>query len=133
MSSQISRRAGNLNGTLINAAFVTTQQVSADQANVNGRGVIVVLDVTVINVGGMGNGSVTLSIQGRDSASGKYYALLSGAPVSSVSTNVYTIYPDVPPVPNVAAQTPLPATWRVIIKANNANPVSYTVGASVIQ
>lgn len=133
MSYQITRRQGNLNATLISAAFVTTQQVSADQANTSGRGIIVVLDMTQSNIGGMGNGSVTLTVQGRDAASGKYYALLSGAPVSTVSTNVYTVYPDVPPVPNVAAQSPLPATWRVIVKPNNANSVSYTVGASVIQ
>jgi hypothetical protein len=133
MPYQITRRQGNLNATLITANFVTTQQVSADQANVNGRGVIVVLNISTINVGGMGNGSVTLTIQGKDSASGQYYTLLAGAPVSTTGTFVYTIYPDIPPVPNVAAQSPLPATWRVKVSPGNANSVSYTVGASVIQ
>lgn len=116
------------NATLITAAAVTTSQVSSDQINTDGRGVIVVLDMTAV-----GTGSVTLTVQGKDPASGKYFTLLAGAAVTTNVTNVYTVYPGVSPVTaNVSASTPLPRTWRVSVAANNANAATYTVGASVV-
>ncbi|HLA60918.1 MAG TPA: hypothetical protein VK626_01610 [Nitrospiraceae bacterium] len=117
------------NATLITAVGATTSQTGADQLNINGKGVKVVLDMTV-NAGGAG--SVTLTIQGKDVVSGKYYTLLVGAAVVTVSTNVYELYPGLPATANVSANTLLPRTWRVITTANNANATSYTVGASVI-
>lgn len=113
--------------TLITASASTTTKTSADQINTDGRGVIVVLDMTTV-----GTGSVTLTIQGKDVASGKYYTLLSGAAVTTNSTNVYTVYPGAPATANVSANSPLPRTWRVNVTANNANATTYTVGASVL-
>ena len=115
-------------GALITATGATTSQTGADQLNNTGRGLIVVLDMTTV-----GTGSVTLTIQGKDTASGKYYTLLAGAAVVANSTNVYTVYPGVAATANVSANSPLPRTWRVITTANNANPCTYTVGASVIE
>lgn len=112
---------------LITAAAATTTQNSTDQVNANGRGVKVVLDMTTA-----GTGSVTLTIQGKDAASGKYYTILAGAAVTTNSTNVYTIYPGLAAAANVSANDVLPRTWRVLATANNANPATYTVGASVL-
>lgn len=112
---------------LITATAATTSQTGADQTNYNGRGLQVVLDMTTV-----GTGSVTITIQGKDAASGKYYTLLVGAAVVTNSTNVYTVYPGAPTTANVSAAFPLPRTWRVITTANNANAATYTVGASVI-
>lgn len=105
----------------------TTTQTGADQINPAGRGVKVVLDMTVV-----GTGSVTLTIQGKDIASGKYYTLLVGAAVVTNSTNVYEVYPGIAVAANVSASATLPRTWRVLVTANNANAATYTVGASVI-
>lgn len=112
---------------LVTAAGATTTQTGADQTNYNGRGVKVVLDMTVV-----GTGSVTLAIQGKDAASGKYYAILTGAAVVTNVTNVYTIYPGATAVANASVSDVLPRTWRVVVTANNANATTYTVGASVI-
>jgi hypothetical protein len=112
---------------LITAAGATTNQNSADQTNYNGRAVKVVLDVTSI-----GTGSVTITIQGKDIASGKYYPLLVGAAVVTNSTNVYEVGPGLSATANVSANAHLPRTWRVLVTANNANATTYTVGASVI-
>lgn len=123
------RPRGNIDtAALINAAGATTSQTGADQTNYNGRGLQVVLDMTVV-----GTGSVTLTIQGKDAASGKYYTLLAGAAVVTNSTNLYTVYPGAPTTANASASLPLPRVWRVITTANNANATTYTVGASVIQ
>ena len=111
---------------LITAAGTTTTQTSADQTNSSGRGVIVVLNMSVIGIG-----SVTLAIQGKDAASGQYYPLLTGAAVVANSVNVYNVYPGLVAAANAAANSQLPHTWRVVVTANNANPVTYTVGAAV--
>lgn len=86
----------------------------------------------VLNVTSAGTGSVTLSIQGKDAASGQYYAMLTGAAVTSNGTTVYTVYPGLTAVANTTVSDVLPATWRVVMTANNANATTYTVGASVI-
>lgn len=119
---------GNVDtAALINASGATTSQTGTDQTNYNARGVKVVLDMT-----NAGTGSVTITIQGKDAASGKYYTLLAGAAVTSNSTNTYTVYPGITAAANVSASDVLPRVWRVITTANNANATTYTVGASVI-
>lgn len=122
------RARGNVDtAALINAAAATTTQTGADLINQNARGVKVVLNMATI-----GTGSVTLTIQGKDAASGQYYTLLAGVAVVVNSVNVYEVYPGIPAVANVAASAALPRTWRVLVTANNANATTYTVGASVI-
>lgn len=110
----------------ITAAGVTTTQTGTDQTNYNARGVTVILDMTNV-----GTGSVTLSIQGKDAVSGKYFTLLTGAAVVTNSTNVYVVYPGVTVAANAAVSQPLPRTWRVVVTANNANATTYTVAAAL--
>lgn len=121
------RRNNQDTAALITAAAATISQTGADQTNHNANSLKVVLDMTTV-----GTGSVTLTIQGKDAASGKYYTLLAGAAVVTNSTNVYEIGPGLPATANVSANTLLPRVWRVITTANNANATSYTVGASVV-
>ncbi len=115
------------NITLLASAARTTTQTVADQTNYNARGIVVVLDMTVV-----GTGSVTLEIDAKDPVSGKYYAVLTGAAVTTNSTNVYTVYPGNTVTANVSASTVLPRTWRVKVTANNANSATYSVGAMLI-
>lgn len=112
---------------LITAAGATTGLTGTDQTNFNGRGAIIVLDMT-----NAGTGSVTLVIEGKDIASGKYYTLLAGTAVVSVVTNTYYVFPGATVTANVSANAPLPRTWRVRTTVANANPTTYTVGASII-
>lgn len=114
-------------GAVITAAAATTTQTGPDMANTSHRGVKVVLDMTTV-----GTGSVTLTIQGKDNASGKYYTLLAGAAVITNSTNVYTVYPSLPATANVSANDVLPKTFRILVTANNANAATYTVGVTML-
>lgn len=126
----LDRARGNLdNITLLASASQTTTQTTTDQTNYNARGIIVTLDATV-NAGGLG--SITLEIDAKDPVSGKYVALLTGAAVVSVVTNIYIVYPGATTVANATIGTALPRTWRVKVTANNANPVTYSVAASLI-
>lgn len=119
-------RAG-ADSTILASAARTTTQTSADFTNVDARGVKVVLDMTTV-----GTGNVTLTIQGKDVASGKYYTLLAGVAVTTNSTNVYTVFPGATITANVSANDTLPHTWRVQVVANNANSAVYSVGASTL-
>jgi hypothetical protein len=111
------------------AARTASPSNMADQTNNGAKGLLVVVDATV-NAGG--SGSITVTIQGKDVASGKYYTILASAAIVTVTTNQYTVYPTLTASANSIAQAALPHTWRVIVTANNANPVTYSVGASYL-
>jgi hypothetical protein len=126
--STFDRQRGNIdNITVLASAARTTTQTQADQTNYNHRGIIVVLDMTTV-----GTGSVTLEIDGKDPVSGKYYALLTGAAVTTNSTNVYRVYPGLTAAANATANDVLPRTWRIKVTANNANSATYSVGAMIL-
>lgn len=101
---------------------------SADQLNINGRGVMVVVNITVITAG-----SLTVTIQGKDIASGVYYTLLASAALTTTGTTLLTVYPSgvSPAVGGSNSLLPLPRTWR-ISSVVATGPVTATVGASVI-
>lgn len=123
----LDEQRSNTDNTLLVSGAYTTSQTLADQTNHNARGLQVVLDVTT-----PGTGSITLEIDGKDPTSGKYYPLLTGVAVTTAVTNVYRVYPGLTAVANATANDILPRTWRVKVTANNANSVTYSVGASVI-
>lgn len=113
--------------TFLTSASRTTTQTQADQTNAVFKGVCVILDVTII-----GTGNITLEIDAKDPTSGKYYVLLTGAAVSSNTTNTYTVYPSIVNTANVSASNVLPKTWRIKVTANNANAVTYSVGYNLL-
>lgn len=117
----------NMDLTLLASAARTGSLNSSDFPNYNARGVQVVVDVTLA-----GTGSITLTIQGKDSLSGQYYTLLAGAAVVTVSTNVYRVYPGLVVAANAAANDFVPRVFRASIVHNNANTITYSVGASLI-
>lgn len=128
MSANINDRmagffAGVTEATLLASAARTTTQTGADITNPGGRTLIVVLDMTTV-----GTGSVTLTIEGKDSASGKYYTLLAGAAVITNSTNRYRVGPTLAVAANSVAQDYLPRVFRINVTANNANSAVYSVG-----
>ena len=113
----------NLAVTAIASAAFTTTQTTADQLNVNGHALHVILDVTVV-----GTGSVTLAINAKDPASGKYYPLLTGVAVVANSTNVYRVGPALTAVANAVANDWVPRLFQIVVTANNANAATYSVG-----
>ena len=115
---------------LVTLAASGTSGTSADQTNTNGRGLQLVLDITAITGT---TPSITVIIQGKDAASGKYYNLLTSAAISTVSTNLLTVYPGGLTTANVASPTVLPRVWRVSYTIAGVSPaVTATIGASVI-
>lgn len=112
--------------SLLASAARTTTQTIADTPNLGHGGLHLIVDVT-----SAGTGSITPKIQGKD-ANGVYYDLLVGSAITTNGTNVLKLYPGITAVPNGAAADVLPPVWRVVVTANNANSVTYSVGANLV-
>lgn len=113
----------NQDTVLLASASRTTTQTSVDLVNPDGRALDVVLDMTTV-----GTGSVTVTINYKDSASGKYILLLAGAAVTTNSTNRYRVHPNLTAAANSIAQDQLPEIFQIVVTANNANAAVYSVG-----
>lgn len=123
---------GNVDlGTLINAVSVTTTQTSPDQTNYNHRGVTIFVNVTNI-----GTGSIQLALDAKDPASGAYMSTTGflGAAITANGPYIFQVYPGTTDAAalNAKAAQALPRVWRVRLVAGNANPATYTVGASLL-
>jgi hypothetical protein len=114
-------------GALNIPAGATTNQTGPDMTSPTARGLKVVVNVT-----NAGTGSITVTIQGKDKASGTYYTILASAAIAANGVTVLSVYPGAAVAANVSANDSLPATWRILVTANNANPISYTVGFSTL-
>ena len=111
---------------LASAIRTTTQTVSV--TNSGARGIRVVLDTT-LNAAG----SLVVTIDYFDPASGKYINLLTGAAVITAVTNVYSIHPDLIAVANVTVANVTPiGTIRILVTAGNANAVTYSLGVAFL-
>lgn len=127
-SSTYEQEYNNLNVTLLSSSARTTTQTSADQTNFNHTKLVVVLDVTAGTTP-----ALTVTINGKDAGSGKYYNLLTGASVSTVSTNIYTIAIGMTPVANTTVSALLPRLFQIVVTAGNGNSITYSVGYSLVQ
>lgn len=106
---------------LASASRTTTQTINVTTYNI--KGITVILDMTLV-----GTASVTVTIDGQDPASGKFYNLLTGLAITNNSTNVYRIQPGLTAVANKDVNCQLPRTIRIVVTANNANPGTYSLG-----
>lgn len=105
----------------------TTQ--SADQTNYNARGLHLVIDITAVG----GTPTLTVTIEGKDPTSGKYYTLLASAALSSAATTVLRVYPALTASANLTASDILPRVWRVkSVIAGTTPSITATIAASVI-
>lgn len=114
---------------LASASYGVGTQLSPTQTNVNARGVIVILNITVI-----GTGTVTIHIEGVDPVSGQAYDLLIAAAAAGANgTFTYVCYPGASSngASTLAAPLPLPRSWRIAaIVATGA--VTFSVSAATI-
>ena len=85
-----------------------------------------------MDVTSAGTGSITVSIQEKDPTSGKYTSLLDSIALTTNATTILTVYPGLTAVANVTATQVLPRDWRIVVTANNANSITYSVGYALI-
>ena len=113
-------------GNQLASAVQTSSDLTDVPAPQRHRGLIVVVDVTV-NAGGLG--SVTVKINGKDPASGKYYTILQSTALSAVATTVLRIYPTLTASANLIAQDILPETIQIVATGGSGGPITYSVGS----
>lgn len=113
-------------GTLISASRTTTQTSLDIPTGGAMSSLNVVLDMTTV-----GTGSVTVTINGKDSTSGKYYLILSGAAITTNSTNRYRVGQMLASAANSVAQDYMPRYIQIVVTANNANAATYSCGYSI--
>jgi hypothetical protein len=114
--------------TLPNLALVAPGTTnSQDQINPTGKGVVVGIGISAI-VGG----TLTVTIQGKDEASGSYYTLLASAALNAAALTTLTVYPGITVTANVSASAFLPNTWRLnYVAGAGVTSINATIGASV--
>jgi hypothetical protein len=119
-------RQASLSGAPLASAARTTTQTLTDIDTNGGTLLNVVYDQTV----GATNSNV-ITINGKDSASGKYYLILSSAALASVATTRLKVGPNVTAAANTIAQDYLPDTIQIVVTAGNANSATYSLGYSI--
>lgn len=120
---------GGSSGTLLASAARTAAVNSSDKTNKGrARGVVVIIDITAIT----DTPVVTVTIQGKDPVSGKYYTILASAGLDAVATTVLRVFPGATAAANLAANDSLPSTWRVSVAVADADPATYSIGYSYL-
>jgi hypothetical protein len=109
--------------TLLANLARTTTQAGTDIINYNWKKLIVCC--TILNAG---SGSITISIDGKDSSNAAYYNILTSAALTANGTYRLRIGEMLASVANQVAQDYLPRIIRITATANNTNSVTYSVG-----
>jgi hypothetical protein len=125
------RQRGNVDtGALVTLTAAAAGGNSADQVNFNGRGLQLFINVTAISGT---TPSLTVTIQGKDTASGAYYTILAGVAITAVGVQRLTVYPGLTNTVNAMQSDLLPRTFRILYVIAGTTPaVTATIGASVI-
>lgn len=117
-------------GALVALTAASAGGNSSDVTNPTSKGVKLVIDITAITGTGP---SLTVTLQGKDPTSGKYYTVLASAALSAVATTVLTVYPGLTAAANVTASDVVPRTFRVLYAIAGTTPsVTATIAASLI-
>ena len=111
---EANRRKLNLGPSLkLTAQGAGTLTSRPGPPDVQYRGVVVVVTITGITAGD----ALTVSIVGYDPATQSYFntPFLTSAPLTEVGQTVLIVYPGIPAVANVAANSPVPNSnfWRL--------------------
>ena len=125
------RQRGNVDtGALVTLSAASAGGNSADQTNYNGRGLQLGINITAIT--GTSPTS-TVTVQGKDTASGQYYTLLQSTALAAVGYTNLSIYPGLTAAANSVANQLLPRTFRILYAIGGTTPaITATIGASVI-
>ena len=113
--------------TILASAARTALVDSADQKNNFHRGLHLTIDITAYTAG-----SITVTIQGKDPLSGKYYTILASAALAAAATTVLKVYPGITAAANASVSDVLPRDWRVSVAVGGAQSITYSVGASLV-
>lgn len=118
----------NSEKTTFISAVRTADSESADVVNTGARGLHLIIDMTSVP----GTDTVTFTVQGKDTLSGKYYDLLVSLAIVATGTTILKIYPGISPSPNASASDVLPDIFRVKAEHSSSTDFTYTVSAKLV-
>jgi hypothetical protein len=122
------RARNNVAAAYLASAVRAVTTNSSNVTNYNGRGVSVIVDMTVVP----GVTTVTPSIQVFDQLTGKYVPVLTGAAIINVSTVRLTVYPGITAVANISASDALNRQFRIVMTHSGAGNFTYSVSGTTI-
>jgi hypothetical protein len=117
---------GKYNKSLYQSEARTASPASVSIVDDEVTGIQVIIDTTAVAA----TPSVVPTIDGFDPLSGKWYNILTGAAIATVSTVVLRIHPDLVAVANLTAADFLPKKYRVVMTHGDADSITYTVGVN---
>jgi hypothetical protein len=88
---------------------------------------VFIVDITA----GAGTPTLTVSIDGFDYASGKWYNIITSATLNTNATTVLRVGKNVVAAANVAVRDFLPSKFRVVATKNNATAMTYSIGVNL--
>lgn len=107
----------------------TTTFTSNDLPNLSGRSGLSV----ILNTSNIGTATLLITINGKDIASGQYYNILTGASVTTNSTNRYKVSPSIAAVANAIAQDELPPTFQIVATIGGTGAAIYSLSYSLVR
>lgn len=115
------------------SAGLTTADKDFGFDNPDCAGADIIIDVTAHNPDGT-PGSLIVTVQGVDPASGKKYTILASAAIITVSTVILRIGRGLTAAANAVANSQLPSRFNVnLARSGNAHPMKFTVGMNLIR
>ena len=109
--------------------LVVGTSFTPDQDDEFTKGFALGIDITTI----AGGSTLTVSLQGKDVASGKYYDMpgpITTAALAAAATTPLIVYPGITVVANQQFNAVLPKTWRLKIVVAVATLGAATIGCS---
>lgn len=109
------------------ARAVAQAYSSGDQDGTDIEFLHIIIDVTAVTA----TPALTVRIQGKDPASGKYYDILVSTAIATVSTTVLKVGPGLTAAANLVANDIVPSIWRVTVTHGDTDSATYSVGANL--
>ena len=102
-----------------------------DINNGYGRGILIFVDITALTGTAP---TLTVTLQGKDPVSGKYYTILASTALAAVATTVLRVFPGLTAAANLIANDLLPPDFRFITTIGGTTPaVTSTISYAVIE
>ena len=103
---------------------------SADLVNLKARGAVFYVNISAITGT---SPTLTVTIQGKDAASGTYYTILASTALNATGLTVLRVYPGLTASANATVNDVLPAAYRISYAIGGTGPaVTATINVSLV-
>lgn len=119
---------GKYNKSLYQSEARTATPAAVSIVDDKVTGIQVIIDTTAVTA----TPTVVPTIDGFDPLSGKWYNILTGTAIATVSTVVLRVHPDLAAVANLTAADFIPEKYRVVMTHGDADSITYTVGINSV-